>query len=106
MTDEAGQVTPNYEKLDLERFYQDLPKYNPYLSLLARDHWEQFKSANPTTLKNTTLLRWELPALYSAAIHSPPLQEKEQVSHETSSLLQKEVATPKRVSKTVLYTYI
>ena len=38
VTDKAAQVTPNCDKLDLERFYQDLPKYMPYLSLLAREH--------------------------------------------------------------------
>ena len=99
MTDEATQVTPNCSKLDLERFYQDLPKYMPYLSLLAREHWEQFQSANPTTLSNTNLMKWDLPTLYSAAICSPQLQANDQISHETSSLLQKEVATPKRVSE-------
>lgn len=52
LKDEAAQVEPNCDKLARSRaIYQDLTKYIPYLSLLAREHWEQFKSANPTTFK-------------------------------------------------------
>ena len=71
----------------------------PYLSQLSQEHWEQFRSANPTTLSSPNLLKWELPSLYTAAIRSPQLQVRDQISESTSSFLQKEVATPKRVSK-------
>ena len=30
---------PNFDKLDLKRFYQDLPKYMSYLSACALDNW-------------------------------------------------------------------
>ena len=45
------------------------------------------------------LLKWESPSLYSAVIHSPQLQVSDQISQDTSTLLQKEVAALKRVSK-------
>ena len=61
---------------------------------------QMFKSANPTSLINANSLKWELPALYSAAILSSQQQVSvdHHISRETSSLLEKEVATPKQVS--------
>ena len=99
VTNEADTVVPNCDKLDLQRFYQDLPKYMPYLSVSARNHWEQFKTANPTTLTNANLLKWEMPVLYTAAIlRSSQMQDTDNhISNETSALLQKEVAIPKEV---------
>ena len=48
---------PNSDKLDLEHFYLDLPKYMPYLSSPACENWEQFNSANPTSLINANSLK-------------------------------------------------
>lgn len=56
-TSKAVEVVPNSDKLDLECFYQDLPKYMPYLSSCARENWEQFKSTNPTPLINVNSLK-------------------------------------------------
>ena len=66
-----------------------------------------FKSANPTSLINANSLKWELPALYSAAILSSQQQVSvdHHISRETSSLLEKEVATPKQVSFNHLCIY-
>jgi len=99
VTNEAVPVVPNCDKLDLERFYQDLPKYMPYLSASARDNWQQFKTANPSSLTTDYSLKWELPILHTAAILSATdVQDVDHhVSSETSALLQKEVATPKEV---------
>ena len=99
VTNKAAEVIPNSDKLDLRRFYQDLPKYMPYLSPRARENWEQFESSNPTSLIAADSLKWELPALYSAAILSSQLQVSvEHISSETATMLDKEVATPKQVS--------
>jgi len=67
----------NCDKLDLECFYQDLPKYLPYLSAIACDHWENFKSMNPVILAAGNLT-WELPTLVSAAI----LSSRTEVEHD------------------------
>ena len=56
--------------------------------------------ANVTTLTNANSLKWELPALYTAAIlRSSQIQDTDHhISTETAALLQKEVATPREVS--------
>ena len=82
----------------MERVYQDLPKYMPFL---ARNDWENFKSSNPTTLADNNSLNWELPSLFRAAILSSQSRvnvDRHQISTETSVLLEKETAVPKQVS--------
>jgi len=82
----------------LEHFYRDLPKYLPYLSPIACDHWKDFKSLNPLSITAKDIT-WELPTLVSAAILSSQsaAQHDDPISHETMRLLDKEVATPKLV---------
>ena len=100
MSDVAPTVAANCDKLDLGRFYTDLPKYFPYLSEKARNDWDNFKEANPEEL-STRRISWDLQSLLSAAIisasqgHSDP---ENSISPDTLRLLQKEVATPKPVS--------
>lgn len=100
MSDPAHMVAANSDKLDLERFYIDLPKYFPYLSEKARNDWENFKASNPEKL-STQSISWNLPSVLSAAIlsttpcHTDP---QNSINPDTLRLLQKEVATPKPVS--------
>ena len=72
----------------------------PFLYELARNDWENFKSSNPTTLADNNSLNWELPSLFRAAILSSQsrVNVDHQISTETSVLLEKETAVPKRVS--------
>jgi len=99
VTNEGVQVVPSCDKIDLDRFYQDLPKYMPFLSLSAREAWDNFKTANPVTLTSSDSLMWKLPVLHRAAVLSSQQQEssEQSVSHETSSLVAKETTTPKQV---------
>jgi len=91
----------------MERFYQDLPKYMPFLSEIACNDWENFKLANPTTLAESNSLNWELPSLYRAAILSSQSQVNVdyQISTETQVLLEKETAVPKRLNTIVQYMH-
>ena len=90
---------PSCDKIDLDRFYQDLPKYMPFLSLSAREAWDQFKTANPVTLTSSNSLVWKLPVLHRAAVLSSQQQDssEQSVSCETISLVAKETNTPKQV---------
>ena len=100
MSDVAHTVAANCDKLDLQRFYIDLPKYFPFLSEKARSDWEDFKANNLEKLKVQTI-SWDLPGLMSAAIRSTSLYHtnpNNSVSQDTLRLLEKEVATPKPVS--------
>ena len=92
-------VEPNSVKLDLERFYQDLPKYYQYLSPESQQHWELFHSENPESLQAKTDLRWEMPNLVSAAIlrSETPTEPMDEISSETLCLLQKETTAPRQV---------
>jgi len=101
----ASEVEPNCTKLDLERFYQDLPKYMPFLSVSAREHWDQFQSNNLTTLASSDSLKWSLPDLYRAAIRSAQQSSRGSYtfSEDTSAILQKETGVPKPVSYYIVY---
>ena len=98
---------PSCDKIDLDRFYQDLPKYMPFLSLSAREAWDQFKTANPVTLTSSNSLMWKLPVLHRAAILSSQQQDnsEQSVSCETSSLVAKETNIPKQVRLNTEYTW-
>lgn len=99
VVDIAPLVVANCDKLDLERFYSDLPKYFPYLSPTACDYWKNFKSVNPSVLALGNIT-WELPTLVSAAILSSQSEAEQNhaISDETLRLLDKEVTAPKPVS--------
>ena len=96
----ASEVEPSYTKLDLERFYEDLPKYMPFLSKSSWQHWEQFRADNPTSLSFSNSLGWSLPEIYRAAILSSqqPNVNDHSLSAETLALLAKETNAPKPVS--------
>ena len=98
MTDKAALVEANSDKLDLEHFYRDLPKYLPYLSPLACDHWKDFELLNSSSIAVGDVT-WGLPTLVSAAILSrqSTTEHDHPISRETLRLLDKEVATPKPV---------
>ena len=103
--DKPPLVEPNSDKLDLELFYQDLPKYYPYLSPTSRQHWELFQSENPEAVQAKTDIRWEMPNLVSAAILSsePQIEPMDEISSETLGLLHIETAVPKLVCVNLLY---
>jgi len=100
VTDQACAVEPNCEKFYLEQFYQDLPKYMPFLSTNACQQWERFKSENPTTLSHSTSLKWLLPDLHRASVLSAQVQDSvdHSISAEAIALVEKELAAPKQVS--------
>ena len=85
--------------MDLEHFFRDLEKYQPWLSASAREAWKEFSESAKDLCKVTPgLVRWELHTLVSAAIRAQAeRQSPEGLSFETSQLLQKETAAPPKV---------
>ena len=63
VVDVPAAVEPNLDKLDLDRFLQDLPKYKPWLSAVAWEAWEEFHITTDE-LRVSRLNSWDLPNLY------------------------------------------
>ena len=105
MTDIPPLVEPNSDKLDLPRFYQDLPKYYHYLSSSSREHWQQFQSDHKEAICNNDV-SWEMPRLVSAAILSSTIRRPDnEIGRATLQLLEKETAVPKPRSKHTVYVH-
>ena len=66
VSDVAPTVAVNCDKLDLGRFYTDLPKYFLYLSEKASNDCDNFKT-NPEEL-STRSISWDLQSLLSVRI--------------------------------------
>lgn len=93
---------PCLDKLDVENFFKDLPKYKPWLTPSAREDWVEFeKNVNDLKTLNPAGERWPLPALLSASIVS--CDECSQavsstLDFDTAVLLDKETTQPPKVS--------
>lgn len=99
VVDVPAAVEPNLDKLDLDRFLQDLPKYKPWLSAVAWEAWEEFHITT-NELRVSRLNSWDLPKLVSDAIIAAEARKGHvgaSVSNETTQILDKESATPTKV---------
>jgi len=56
------------DKLPLVEFYQDLPKYYPFLSAECCESWKKFKSETLEAIFAKSNLPWGMPKLLSAAM--------------------------------------
>lgn len=93
-------VCPSTEKLDLERFARDLPKYKPWLSAESWSAWENFLDTYETISVVNTDVYWMLPDLQQARIAmrtTSQVQPPITLSEEAQLLLDKENRTPKKV---------
>ena len=92
-------LCPSLEKLDLERFIHNLPKYQPWLSSESWKAWEDFisKSDELHTIQPDVL--WVLPTLQEAGIarRMSSNTQPQPLSEEALTLLQKETSIPKKV---------
>jgi len=95
-------VAPCADKLDLEHLFRDLPKYKQWLSASAWENWEEFIATSAELVLNPIPIKWELSSLVSAAItaaHARSQSHSESISLETTQLLAKETAVPKKVNR-------
>ena len=92
-------VEPDLSKIDLEHLLRDLPKYKPWLSSVAWEAWEEFRTTTDN-LGEVWSSPWGLPKLVSNAIIAGRARKESTtapVSDETRAILSKETAVPAKV---------
>ena len=92
-------VHPCTDKLDLERFSRDLPKYKPWLTNQSWGAWEDIiKTSDQLSTLNEDVY-WMLPDLQAAgtAAHTSSQEQPPSLSEDALSLLEKETSIPKKV---------
>lgn len=104
MADVPNLVQPSVDKIDLEHLLRDLPKYKPWLSAQAWEHWEEFiRHTDDLSKTQHCSNAWELPRLISAAITRPTCSDSVSISSDTLALLAKETDVP---AKVCVYMYV
>ena len=99
VVDVPAAVEPNLGKMDLDHFLQDLRKYKPWLSAVAWEAWEEFRTSTDE-LTVSRLNSWDLPKLVSDAILAAEARKGHvgaSISNETTQILDKESAEPTKV---------
>ena len=96
--DVPNLVEPSLDKIDLEHLLRDQPKYKPWLSATAWEHWEEFMwhTEDLGKVQHCDSI-WEIPKLTSAAITRPTHSESVSISSDTLALLAKETNAPPMV---------
>ena len=92
-------VHPCTDKMDLERFSRDLPKYKPWLTNQSWGAWEDFITSSHQLSALDKDVYWMLPDLQAAgtAVRTSNNDLPPSLSEEAQSLLEKETSIPKKV---------